>query len=160
MRGQRNISYSGYGVPPEHAYPFPNGPVGEVSLSCPLFGGLGDAFNRDLDVGTLVPGLLISRCPTAIIGGIPTVVVYPVEFEAGSETSIHVGNEMFDGEPSFTDINSTGSVSIPALIFGVSAAFEHVSPSCVETMIPKAVCFVSQCPTPSVWSGRDSNKFN
>lgn len=160
MGGQRNISYSGNGVPPEHAYPFPNGSVRKPTLSCPLFGGFGYAVDGDLNVGVFVSGLLVFGRPSAIGGGIPTVVVDAIKLEAGNKTPIHVGNEVSHFEPAFADINPTGSVALPPLVQRVFAPAQHGFPDRVKTVISKSVGSVNQSLAPSGCAGRDSTSFN
>lgn len=160
MGGQGNISYSGHGVPPEHAYPFPNGAVRKSTLSCPLFGGFGHAVDGDLNVGVFVPGLLGLGRPSAISEGIPSVVVDAINLKAGNIALIHVGHEVLHFEPAFADINPTGSVTRPPLVQRVFAPAHHSFPDRVKTMIPEAVGFVNQCLAPSGCAGRDSKAFN
>ena len=74
-----------------------------------------------------VVGLFRFRSPPAVVGGVPKIVVDPVNRQFW-QTFAHVGEEVFESEPALADSDAASAVGF---IFQVASSTEHGSPTAI-----------------------------
>jgi len=88
------------------------------------------------NVPAVIPGLLLSGRPLAILWGVIAIVVFAVNLQPWLMTLAHVGNEVGGAFPAFANLDAATAVAFISLVFGVGAATYHRFPNLEERVAP------------------------
>lgn len=109
-----------------------DGIMGHVQLFSPIAETLSASLQRQPMIVAAITALFIVCAPVTILRFVISVVVSPLKRELGGWSLAHIGKEIFEFAPTFTDLDAATTISVKAIVSRIGHPLNHRSPDMVN----------------------------